>query len=561
MRVLGIWDGHDAGAAIVDGNRIIVAINEERLSRRKLDVGFPFRSIKACLDYAKLRPSDIGIVAASTSDFAKTLTRVFPSMKEKYYLLRRRKSEQKATRWKKGFKYRTTEWGSSFATAKISKLVLRRKLNKMDFQHYKLYIVDHHISHAAAAAMTAPFNKSAVVTLDGVGDGLSGSVNLFDTQNGLQRIKEISSHDSLGIFYEHVTNLLNMRELEDEGKVMAMSDFAYNVEENPMSDFFEINGLGIKAKYSVMEEYKKLKDILWHTPSEQFAAMAQSALENWLVKYFENVIAETGMNNIAWSGGIASNIKANRKIRILESLNDWFVFPHMGDGGLALGSAMYINNMLTGVNHYDLNNVYLGPQHSHDEMEAVLKKCALQYEERKDIDKIAAELINRGKIVFWFQGRMEYGPRALGNRSILASAFDESVKEKLNLVIKKRVWYQPFCPTLLEQDAKKLFGDYSGRPDRFMTMGYFVRPQYMNLVKSIINVDSSARPQILGNENPLYGKVLKRIRKQKGVGVTLNTSLNIHGQPMVCSPEDAVRTLLESKNKYMCMGNFFVINR
>ncbi len=562
LKILGIWDGHDAGAALVDGNKIIAAVNEERLSRRKLDVGFPSLSIMECLRIAQLHPKDIGMIASTTSDLGKTITRMFPSMKERYYLLRRRKKTPKTIKQQKAFKYRLTEHGGNKVTKKISEQLLRKKLNKMGFQDYQLHIIEHHDAHAATAAFCAPFKKGIAITLDGVGDGLSGSVNIFDKQKtGLKRIKSISSKNSFGIFFEHVTNLLNMRELEDEGKVMALSNFAYTQEKNPMLKFFEVNGLDVKAKYSVMQMYKQLQKILWSTPSEQFAFMAQDALEHWVLKYFQNVLDVTSTGNIAWSGGVASNIKVNRKVRLLPGLKKWFVFPHMGDGGLALGAAMYLNNQINGVSHYDMKATYFGSEFTDEEIEDALKNSGLDYEDEKDIENRVGELIAKGEIVFRFNGKMEFGPRALGNRSILASAVDEKVKDDLNLKIKKRVWYQPFCPSLLEGEAKKLFEDYDGQPDRLMTMGYMTSPKYRNKLLSVVNVDGSARPQMLVSgekTNPSYEKILKQVKKQTGLGIVLNTSLNIHGQPMVCSPLDAIKTMKDSNNKYMAIGKFFV---
>ncbi|MAH44050.1 hypothetical protein CL614_10110 [archaeon] len=562
MRVLGIWDGHDAGAALVSGNKILSAINEERLTRRKLEVGFPSKSILSCLTMANLEPKDIGVIAITTSDLAKTITRIFPSLKERYYLLRRRQKTPKTIKQQKAFKYKITEYGSNRLTKNISKKIIRKHLNKLGFKDYKLYIVEHHDAHAATAAFSAPFKKGVAVTLDGVGDGLSGSVNIFE--NGIERVKSISAKSSFGIFFEHVTNLMNMRELEDEGKVMAISNFAYGQKENPMLSFFKIDGLDVKAKYNVMEMYKQLQKILWSTPSEQFAYMAQSALEQWVVKYFQNVIDETSMNNIAWSGGVASNIKVNRKIRLLPGLKKWFVFPHMGDGGLALGAAMFINNKLTGTSNYTVKDTYFGLEYTDEEIESALKNSEFSYQKETNIEKHIGELIAKGEIIFRFNGKMEFGPRALGNRSILSSATDESVKDALNLRIKKRVWYQPFCPSMLESEAKTFFEDYKSNGndiDRLMTMGYMTTPKFRDKLLSVINVDGSARPQMLvpkEKTNQSYEKILKNVKKNTGLGIVLNTSLNIHGQPMVCSPRDAVQTLRDSNNKYMAIGNFFV---
>lgn len=557
MYILGIWDGHDAGAAIMEGKAIKAAVNEERVTRRKLDVGFPRHSIKACLDYLKLKPADISIIAASTSDFSKTLTRAIPSLKDKYYLLRRRKILPRFGTLQKSLKYRLTEIGPTKITAGLSHHFLKKELKSIGFNKFSLYIIDHHMAHAASALLSG-FDKCLSVTLDGVGDGLSGSINILE--NGeLKRISAISSKDSLGIFFEHVTNLLNMRELEDEGKVMALSDYAYEIpdEQNEMCDFFKVDGMSLKAKYSSLKMYSQLKNILWHTPVEQFAWMAQKTLEKNVVQLVKNSIEETGIKSIALSGGVASNVKANMKIKNLDELKKWFVFPHMGDGGLALGAALYINHKLNGVTNSELADAYLGPGYSDERIRQSLKEYGLKYEERSDIEKYAADLISDDKIVLWFQGRMEYGPRALGNRSILASASSEDAKDKLNLQIKKREWFQPFCPSLLREEAKRLFTDVN-QYDKFMVMGYMTKEKYRSNLKSVINVDGSARPQMVSGENKRFRNLISHVKKNTGNGIVLNTSFNLHGFPIVNTPDEAIDMMLKTKSKNLIMGNYVV---
>ncbi len=557
--ILGIWDGHDAGAAIIDGKEIKVAVNEERLTRRKLDVGFPKESIKCCLEYLGLKPSDVTNVAACTSDFSKTLTRVFPSMKDKYYLLRRRKVYPKFAQNQKNFKYKLTEIGPSYLTRKVSKRFLRKGLNRLGFRNYKMKIIDHHMAHAAGAGFCSGFDKALVLTVDGVGDGLSGSVNIFD-KGRIDRISSISAKHSPGIFFEHVTNLMGMRELEDEGKVMALSDFAYKIPDNknPMLNFFEVKGMNIKAKYSSVRMWKELRKILWKSPPEQFAWMAQETMKKKLVELFRNSLDETGLRDVAWSGGVASNIKANMEIRHLPEVKKWFVFPHMGDGGLALGAALQMNFEKNGTWEYKFDNVYFGPEYSKEEMENELKdNPKIRYEYDKNIEKRVADLISGGKIVFLYQGRMEFGPRALGNRSILASASSVESKNDLNLKIKKRVWYQPFCPSILEEDCKNIFRDCDCI-ERFMTMGFMVREEFREKMTSVTNVDGSARPQMVTTENDRYRKILESVKKKTELGAVLNTSLNLHGYPIVNTPKDVLDVMIRTRNPYMAMGNYFV---
>jgi len=557
MYVLGIWDGHDAGAALIKDSNIIAAVNEERYTKRKLDVGFPANSIRACLNIAKIKPEEVKVIAAATSDLAKTLTRIFPSVKEYYYQFRRRKAKPNFQHPKRAFKYKLTQFGPNFITTGLSESLIKINLKNLGFSNYKFVIYDQHMCHAAGVFMSN-MKKALVITLDGVGDGKSGSVNIFEN-NKLKRISSISSRDSLGIFFEQVTNLLGMRELEDEGKVMALSNYAYPVQDkdNKMLSLFEVKGLNIKARYSVTRQYSFLKNLLWNTQREQFAYMAQKTLEIKMLELFANAIKQTKIRDVCWSGGVASNIKANMLVRKIA--HDWYVFPAMGDGGLALGAALLANNEFYKISSYKNEDIYFGDGFSNREIEEVLKKSkGIKYAKERDIAKKVAGLVLSGKIVLWFQGRTEFGPRALGNRSILASAESYGIKDTLNMMVKNRDWFQPFCPSLLEEDARLIFCDYDNRPARFMTMGYMVKKDRMKQMANVINVDNSARPQMVGNENMLFRRLLLEVKKRNKLGVVLNTSFNIHGMPICNTPQDAIIVLKATRCRYLAIGNFMV---
>lgn len=561
MHILGIWDGHDCGAAIVEGNEIKVAVNEERFTKRKLEVGFPQYSIKCCLDFLGLKPTDISHIAITTTDFAKTLTRILPSMKENYYLFRRRKMEKpRFEHFRRNIKYRTTELSEKPLCRRITKWYFKKNLKKMGFKDFELYIVDHHLAHAVTASYCSGFKKALVITMDGVGDGLSSTVNVYD-DGEIERLSETLAKDSIGIFFEQVTNLLGFRELEDEGKVMALSDFAYTVPdgENKLLNLFTVNGLKIQSNQTTASRYRLLNKILWNTPREEFSYMAQRVLEKTVIQLFQNAIDETGLSDVCWAGGVSSNIKANMKIKDLPKLKRWFVFPHMGDGGLAIGAAIYLNHELNGEKRCKLHNLYLGPEYSEDEIKKSLNdfKEKVKFEERDDIAKFFGDMIADKNFVLWYQGRMEIGPRALGNRSILAPAFSMEIKDELNLHIKKRNWFQPFCPSLLKEEAEKFFIDIKGY-DKFMTMGYRTKPEVRDRVKAVINIDGSARPQMLEDENPNYRKLIEQVKKRTGDGIILNTSFNLHGEPIVCTPKDALQTMIKTKTKCMALGNFFI---
>jgi len=562
MIVLGIWDGHDAGAALLKEGNILFVINEERLTRRKLEVGFPELSIQACLAHVGWTPHDIRHIALSTADPAKTLTRLVPGLKEEYYLIRRRKRAPKALdALKKGFKYRFTELGPTTLTRHFTRMYVKSQLKKLGFGDVFIHLLDHHRCHAEAAAGLSGFDRALVLTLDGVGDGLCGSLWL-GKEGGLVLMERLPARVSLGIFFEHVTNLMNMRELEDEGKVMALANYAYPVQdrENPLMDLIHTRGLRFVSPYSSTAMYRELKKILWRYPSEQFAAMAQRVLEERVLTLVKNAVARSGLHRVCLAGGVFSNVKLNMKIEELPEVERVFVVPHMGDGGLALGAAMAAQSLDRFRGPYHWTNPYWGPRFSGNDILSLLPHTGFRYERVEDPAQRAAELILAGQIVLWFRGRMEAGPRALGNRSILARPDSTRIKDRLNLVLKKRVWYQPFCPSILMEDASEIL-DTAGRnmeTNRFMTTAFRVRPAFRDLMEGVINIDGTCRPHLVGDENPPYRDLLRHIRRTLGRGVVLNTSFNIHGDPMVCSPQDALDMFERTQIRYLFLEDFLV---
>ncbi len=561
--VLGIWDGHDAGAALLAADTVYAAVNEERLSRRKLDVGFPVRAAAECCSIAGVALSDVSAVALSTYDFSKTLTRLLPSLKEQYYYIRRRKLAPGAlTPIKKLAKYRLTEIAGNPITRALTMRYLKKQCALIGLPTESVHLVDHHFCHAATAAFFSGFDSCLAVTIDGIGDALSGSVSVFRSGT-LTRIADLSGRHSLGIFFEHVTNLLNMRELEDEGKVMALANYAYPIpdEKNPLMQLMSVEGLSVHSTCSSGKMYSTLKKILWHYPSEQFAAMAQRTLEVKLCQIIKNAVNHTGLHDVALAGGVFSNIKANMRIRSLSEVDRCYVFPHMGDGGLALGAAAAVNYEQKKVCAYRPDTLSLGPSYTDEQIKRSIDEAGFHSEYAENIEEKTAHLIADGNIVFWFQGRMEYGPRALGSRSILALPNSPDIKDILNLRLKMRVWYQPFCPSMLEEDAADLLEGFEGCANRFMTMAYMVRPERKKDLAGVINIDGSCRPHIVTPEDGPFHTLLGKIKERTGLGVVLNTSFNIHGDPMVCSPRDALETLKNTQNEYLSIGHYLVKNK
>jgi carbamoyltransferase len=567
MYTIGVWDGHDSGAVLLKDGEIAYAANEERFTKRKLEINFPSNAISAAIRNAGIKPTDIERAAFTTTEFSKTIERVFPIIKENYYQFRRRKMlkpgpfDIKHNHW---LKYAMTSIGPLPGCVAVSRASIAKNLMKSGIGNIKIDTVEHHTAHAATAAFTSGFDRALVITLDGVGDGLCGSVSTFENKK-LERRLSINARDSLGMFFEQVTNIVGMRELEDEGKVMAMACYSYpfQQEENKLHGFYDVTGTRIRARYGWHKQYRMLENIAWSMPREQFSYMAQQILESCLVKFISNCIDRYGIRNIALAGGVFANVKANMLIRRMDNVDKWYVFPHMGDGGIALGSALYSEYLHTGKCSYKFS-AYTGESYTQDHTEQIVKSDrSLSYSLETPMEQAAhaAELISKGNYLMWFQGRMEYGPRALGDRSIIAPADSESVKEKLNLYVKKREWYQPFAPSVLESEVKNIV-EYDGKGyDRYMTMAYMVKKDLRDKLKSVIHIDGSARPQMVGAENPTYMELLKKVRKETGLGIVLNTSFNLHGFPIVMTPEDAIATMKATKTRYMFMNNLFITNK
>ena len=561
MNVLGIWDGHDAGAALVQNGRLSFAVNEERLTRRKLEVRFPARSIESCLAWAGLRPGDVDIVAASTTDPAKTLGRWWPGSKERYYAVRRRKAwPGMLARLTRGVKYRMTEWAPGPISRSLSDIALRRMIRAHGLTHAELQVVDHHEAHAAAAASASGFDACAVLTIDGLGDGHSATISVF-RDGALERVASSPARHSLGVFFEHVTNLLNMRELEDEGKVMALADYASPIadEDNPLLQCIRVRSGRIETVRPGHSLKPALARIHWRYANEQFAYMAQRAVEQTCVALARDAVSLTGLSRIALAGGVVSNVKATRRIRLLPEVEDVYVFPHMGDGGLAVGSAVIAARRKGEKVDLALERLDLGHDYSREEIDKALQHAGLHARCHACIGEAVAQLVENDRIVMWFQGRMEYGPRALGHRSVLARPDRARLRDRLNLALKRRVWYQPFCPSMLDSEGARLLTDWNGTRNRFMTIACEVASEHRDRLAAVMSIDGTCRPQFVADDDPgPFADVLRKGRQRWGVGAVLNTSFNIHGEPLVCSPAQAIDVFLRSGADALAIGPFLV---
>jgi carbamoyltransferase len=561
LNILGIWDGHDSGAAVLRDGQVAAAINEERLTRRKLEIAFPSRAIAACLSQAGLTPDRIDAIAATTSDPAKTLGRLWPGSKERYYAVRRRKAfpglSARATR---AFKYRMTEWKPGPISVQVSRVALERTLAQHGFAHGTLRLIDHHRAHAAAAAWGSGFESCAVLTIDGLGDGLSATISRF-AGGRLTRLCASPSRHSIGVFFEHVTNLLNMRELEDEGKVMALADYAAPIadEANPLLPLVRVENGVVHTARPGHALRSVIARIQWQYANEQFAYLAQRTVEHAMAALALDAVRLSGERRLALAGGVVSNVKATRRIRLLPDVDDVFVFPHMGDGGLPLGAAVDVAADAGETIQLNLERMDLGQAYDVSAIESAIQSANLRGCRAPDVSASTANLLAAGKIVMWFQGGMEYGPRALGQRSVLARPDRPALRDRLNLVLKRRVWYQPFCPSMLASEAPKLLSDWDGGRNRAMTMAYQVIPEAREQLAAVTSIDGTCRPQFVRDDDGgPFAAVLRHARQLWGVGVVLNTSFNIHGEPLVCSPDEAIDVFVRSGADALAIGPFLV---
>ncbi|MBI3051401.1 hypothetical protein HYY74_02995 [Candidatus Woesearchaeota archaeon] len=441
MRILGINHSHDAGAAIVEDGRIIAAVNEERLNRVKLFWGFPVLSIREVLRISSLRPADIDYVAVSNVTPGSGIGRQYHE-----YNFRRRMMSYMA--------YAPFIFGTNwFASAYRSFYSLFRQRGSIEAAlrefglQAQVHFVEHHVGHAASAFYTSPFDQDTlIVTTDGAGDGLCASISVIDSNNMMQRVSSTPFFHSPASIYGYVTYNLGFTPNKDEGKLTGLA--AHGKAEKTLGIFEKVVSVdGLRYKVNMLPPWgfkavQKLHRIMWHKRREDIAAGLQRRSEQVAVQLVSNALKKYPRSNIALAGGLFANVRVNQEISRIKGVKRIFIHPHMGDGGQGVGAAyaLWADLLLDKgqkprpVFH---DNVYLGPEYSDEQIEAALAKSRMKYNYSKDIEAEVAELVKEKKVVGRFNGRMEYGPRALGNRSILADPTDRSINDWLNKKLRR----------------------------------------------------------------------------------------------------------------------------
>jgi len=555
---------HDPSAAILIDGKIIAAADEERFIREKhAQDKFAANAVRFCLEKAKVKPSDIDIVAYPWSLGAHL--GCVPLYVKRCWRTRPSQALKSVTQLGKAYKDALRKLNGSLSGAGINP----RKVKK--------YFVEHHLAHASSAYHLSGMKDCAIMSIDGAGEFTS---TLFaKSKNGrIEKIKEIIWPDSLGLFYSTITEYLGFEVNDGEYKVMGMAPYG-DPSKVDMSHIIRYTGKSFycnddyvwvtrSRRYDKNKVFSRKMVEEWGPPRKgdaltepyvHIAAAAQKVLEDITIKlmedYLSDTLKETG-GRLCFAGGVALNVKLNKRILEHPLVKELFVQPAANDSGTALGAATYIANEL-GEKIEPMHHAYLGPEYTDDEIKTILDTYKIPYEYHNDIIETVAELLAKGEIVAWFQGAMEYGPRALGNRSILSNPSVKGISDQINAIIKFREKWRPFCPSILKEYAKEILN--TDHPSPYMTFSFTVNEKWRDKIREVVHVDNTARPQIVDEKsNPKFCSLLKSFHKKTGLPVLINTSLNRRGEPVVCSPDDALNMFYGSGLEYLVMGNLLV---
>jgi len=554
---------HDSAAALLKDGKVIAAVEEERFSRKKFDDGFPKKAIEWCLLEAGITPKEIDSIAFYDKPVLK-LERLL----DNYIAV--------APRGLFSFLDVIPKW--------IHKRLWIKNEIKNNLKGFNGEIIfpEHHLSHAAHAFFTSPFKESAILTVDGVGEWTTTSFGSAKN-NSIKLTNDIRWPHSLGLFYSAFTYFLGFQVNEGEYKLMGLSSYGtpkyYDIIMNNLVDVKDDGSIHLNMKYfaftydKVMTNKKfselfgilpKLKDEKTLQIHFDIGASAQKVLEDILLKMVNHVHKTTGKNNLCMGGGVALNGVANYKILKDGPFENVHIPPSPGDAGSAVGCAQYLyyvhkkNKRIIEDEYTKIKeNVYVGPSFTNDEIKTFLDLNSIPYQllEKNELLQKTAKLISEGNIVGWYQGKMEWGPRALGNRSILADPRKSEMKDILNKKIKHRESFRPFAPSILEEHASNYFEINKSSPYMLMV----VKVKQPEKIPAVTHVDGTARLQTVSkNSNLLYYELITEFFKITGVPVIINTSMNVMGEPIVNTPQQAYQMIVKTDMDYIIMGNCLV---
>ena len=567
MYILGISAYfHDSSACLIKDGKVIAAAEEERFSRIKHDSGFPTQAIEFCLRHARIEINDIDYCV--------------------YYEQPVRKFERVMLDIISGFPRTASTFLTSINTWFKFKLQIPKKINKELGFNGPTYFVEHHLSHAASAFYPSGFESADIVTIDGVGEWATTTVGRGDGHR-LEINKEIRYPDSLGLFYSTITAYLGFRVNNSEYEVMGLSSYGeLNRDKNKyyplLKEIVEIYKDGsyrfdmsyFNYQYGKQMPSNKLCTLLGgpirkgediNDRHKDIAAAAQLLTEDLVMNILNATQKETGANNLVMAGGVALNSVINGQIIGKTGYKNIWIQPNASDGGASMGAALYFYHHLLGrKKRYEIKHSYLGPGYSDDHIRRYLDQEKVEYVEYKDNKELTlktAKLISDDKIIGWFQGRMEWGPRALGARSILANPCNPEMKDIINSRVKHRQEFRPFAPAVIADAASQYF-DINGDipvPAEYMLMVYPVIEDKKNEIPSVTHVDGTGRLQVVKKErNSLYYQLIKDFGNISDVPIVINTSFNVRGEPIVATPEDAYRCMMSTGIDYLVMGKYII---
>ncbi len=591
MKILGLsFFYHDSAAALlIDGLPRAMA-EEERFSRKKHDSGFPEKAIDFVLGEAKIKAADLDYVVFYEKPFVK-LDRIFKTTFQ-------------------SFPFAPKVFRESVKSLFLDKLWVRELISrKLEINPDKVLFSEHHLSHAASAFLCSPFKEAAILTVDGIGEWATTALGLGQ-DNKIKIIKEIHFPHSLGLFYSAFTAFLGFEVNEGEYKVMGMAPYGklkYVQEARKLIKFFGDGSYALDLDYflfykSTEKTYSKkfvelfgpardpkskffTRETGWPSyfgkkpEGEEFeklaqeqekyadiAASCQQVLEEAVVNLAKEAYKLTNKKNLVIAGGVGLNSVANWKILEQTSFEEIFVQPAAGDAGGALGAALAVYHLaLNNPRKFVMNNALWGKEYSNEEIKKFIESKNIKAEFIDNDDRLLNEVVKcltEGKVIGWFDGRFEWGPRALGSRSIIADPRREEMKDIVNTKIKFREPYRPFAPSVLAERAEDFFempGAQKHYPARFMLYVVKVRENKKKAVPAITHVDGTARPQLVfKSESPRYWNLINKFFQRTGVPLVLNTSFNLKGEPIVNTPEDAFSTFSRSNIDILVLKNFII---
>ncbi len=563
MNVLGIsCYYHDSSVCLIQDGRVVFAAAEERFSRVKHDNGFPVRAIDACLSWANMSPEDVTAVAFYEKPLWK-FDRIL---------------SQHIEAFPRGLSVFTAHIGSWFG----KRLRLPETLKKESGIRAKTYYVPHHVSHAAVSYYPSGFDRAAIVTIDGVGEWATTTMGYGD-RGRISLDREIRFPHSLGLLYSAITAYLGFDVNDAEYKVMGYAAYGHPEARkdafSKLITFFEDGSYALNMEYFTYDHsdrmYNHRLEQLFGLPTRKkesgiqkdyadIAASLQQTLEQAVFRLLCAAHGRYKTKNLCLSGGVALNSVMNGKILQHTPFQRVYVPPDPGDGGGAMGAAMHVYTSLSGHAAWNTLMPSLGPSYTDEQMEDVLRQYPVTYrrvQNDETLVSLAASYLARQKVIGWFQGRMEWGPRALGFRSILASAEKPEMKDKINRKVKHRELFRPFAPAILDRYVHSYFRADTPLPSscRYMLHVYPFTSLGKQKAAATVHVDGTGRLQVVDKkDNPLYYRLLEAYMRMRGTPVILNTSFNVRGEPIVCTPRDAIACFLKTDIDYLVMGPFIV---